>query len=107
MAETLMTSSEAIHAFKSLLGIDRETFSEDIPAKTRTQLETLGHLFAQGAGNIGRTRWDAFNAVTEFVDHFRSIRVSSGRNRSEVRFESVLTGSGDDLKARAFDLLAV
>ena len=63
------------------------------------------HLFRRGTGNEGATRWDAFNAVTEFVDHRRSVRVAEGRDRSEARFESAVFGTGDDLKAKAYDLL--
>jgi phage/plasmid-like protein (TIGR03299 family) len=104
MARTDMTADEAGKAFEVLLGIQ-----EGVKSSTRVenQAEELNRLFKHGTGNMGRTRWDALNAVTEYVDHGRSSRVTEGRDGAEVRFESVLMGSGDALKARAFDLLSV
>jgi hypothetical protein len=104
MARTEMTADEAGKMFNVLLGIQ-----DGVKASTRVenQAEELNRLFKHGTGNMGRTRWDALNAVTEYVDHGRSSRVTEGRDQAEVRFESVLMGSGDALKARAFDLLSV
>jgi phage/plasmid-like protein (TIGR03299 family) len=82
--------------------------------KARTARETMQMLFVEGSGNRGQTRFDGLNAVTEFVDHYRSTRVEGGDNMSdeqrtraeaETRFESVLFGSGDAMKARALELL--
>lgn len=104
MVSVEMTVAEASKAFDVLLGI-----KEGVEPSTRleNQAKELNRLFVSGTGNLGKTRWDAFNAVTEYVDHGRSSRVSGGRDDKEVRFESVLMGSGDALKARAFDLLSV
>ncbi len=104
MAEAAFSATEAARAFNVLLGI-RE--GAEISTRTQNQAKELNRLFRSGTGNLGKTRWDAFNAVTEFVDHARSSRVSEGRSEGEVRFESVLLGSGDALKAKAFDLLTV
>jgi len=104
MAEAVFSETEAARAFNLLLGIREEA---EISTRTQNQAKELNRLFSAGTGNLGRTRWDAFNAVTEYVDHGRSSRVTEGRDESEVRFESVLMGSGDALKARAFDLLSV
>ena len=89
--------------FRTLLGVSD---GEKMSTRTSNQLDELMALFRTGTGNAGRSYWDAFNAVTEFIDHSRSNRVSSGRSQQEVRFESVLMGSGDTMKAKAFDLLA-
>lgn len=104
MATAFMSRAEAATAFNVLLGI-----REGVESSTRAQNQAteLNRLFLTGAGNQGLTRWDAFNAVTEYVDHGRSTRVSDGRSGAEVRFESVLMGSGDAMKAKAFDLLSV
>jgi phage/plasmid-like protein (TIGR03299 family) len=104
MAEASFSATEAARAFNALLGIKE---GAEISTRTQNQARELNRLFAGGTGNLGKTRWDAFNAVTEYVDHARSSRVSEGRSEGEVRFESVLMGSGDALKARAFDLLSV
>jgi phage/plasmid-like protein (TIGR03299 family) len=104
MATAYMSRDEASKAFNALLGI-----RDGVEASTRAenQAKELNRLFMTGAGNHGLTRWDAFNAVTEYVDHGRATRVADGRDGAEVRFESVLMGSGDALKAKAFDLLSV
>ena len=49
---------------------------------------------------IKGTRWAGYQAVTEYVDHF-------AKGTPEVRARRAVTGAGADLKARAFDLLAV
>jgi phage/plasmid-like protein (TIGR03299 family) len=104
MAAAYMSPKQASDAFNELLGI-----REGVESSTRAdnQAAQLVRLFATGEGNQGLTRWDAFNAVTEYVDHERSTRVADGRSGAEVRFESVLMGSGDAMKAKAFDLLSV
>lgn len=104
MATEYMSDDEASEAFNTLLGI-RE--GAEVSTRAENQAKELNRLFLAGAGNYGTTRWDAFNAVTEYVDHSRASRVSEGRSGAEVRFESVLMGSGDALKAKAFDLLSV
>ena len=104
MASNWLTPKAASDVFNKLLGI-----RDGVEASTRAenQAKELNRLFNTGAGNHGLTYWDAFNAVTEYVDHGRSTRVADGRDGAEVRFESVLMGSGDALKAKAFDLLSV
>ena len=104
MAQAQFSASEAAKAFDVLMGIKEGT---EPSTRVENQVKELNRLFKSGTGNLGRTRWDAFNAVTEFVDHSRASRVTGGRDENEVRFESVLMGSGDALKARAFDLLSV
>lgn len=94
---------EAETFFKTLVGLKDDGDKTSVPLTN--QVDKLNSLFARGSGNEGRTRWDAFNAVTEFVDHSRTIRLTSGRSKAEARFEASLLGSGDAVKARAFELL--
>lgn len=68
----------------------------------------LVRLFENGRGqNIDGTRlttWAAFNAVTEYVDHHRSTRGRSERERASSRLESAWFGSGARLKGEAWRL---
>lgn len=105
MTEIRMRFDEASVAFDTLLGIDRA--KPDVSPKASNQHAELLNLFERGTGNKGETRFDAFNAVTEYVDHSRTVRQTSGRSVNEARFISSLLGTGDALKARAFELLAV
>lgn len=112
MVSARMTSSESQNFFKKLLNINEERYLQPngdtvIDGKQGNDLFTLHELFMRGTGNSGQTRFDAFNAVTEFVDHHRTVRTSGNKSRSEARFESLLLGSGDALKAKAFELLTV
>lgn len=80
--------------------------------------EEIVNLFHRGLGNQGKTRWDAFNAVTEYLDHhagskritkaMESEKVEKRDNRKtfERRFISNMTGGmNNNLKHRAFNAL--
>lgn len=66
----------------------------------------LFRLFEHGRGQeipeIRLSTWAAFNAVTEFVDHHRSTRGRTLKDRASRRLESAWFGSGAILKGRAW-----
>jgi phage/plasmid-like protein (TIGR03299 family) len=62
--------------------------------------DELVYAFHRSPGNAGRTRWDALNAVTRWVDHARG----AGRE-ADTRLESAWLGQGAKLKSRALELL--
>jgi len=103
MASLEMSLAEVSAFVGKLTGFDTQDLQSSTRAKN--QYHSIVNLFNYGTGNTGKTRWDAFNAVTEYVDHSRTIRVSNGRDKTEVRFESSVLGSGDAMKSRAFELL--
>ena len=76
--------------------------------------DTLFTLFKNGQGNIGQTRWDAFNAITEYFDHYEGAtrihsaveRGDSVRTSMERRFMNNLSGGQtNNIKHKAFNLL--
>jgi len=71
---------------------------QDIGVRIRNQMDRVGDLFYNGMGNRGETRWDALNAVTEFVDHHR------GGDQAK-RLNAAWFGAGAEMKAAAWDLL--
>ncbi len=81
----------------------------DTPTRTQNMRDEIVELFSTGFGNIGKTKWDALNAVTEYVDHHRATRVveNSGRSKAQNQFQSGLlpNGSGSKIKERAIQLL--
>lgn len=90
------------------------TEKDEVPTRTENRRNDLVRLFSEGRGNLGKTKWDLFNATTEFVDHHSVGRVSESRLakadafsnvEQEARFERSLLGSGAVLKQRALDLL--
>jgi hypothetical protein len=102
MLKAMFSLTESVSVFNRILDINA-----DVAPSTRQQnnLDRVVSLFRRGTGTEGRTAWDAFNAVTEFVDHRRTVRLTDGRSRAEARFETAVLGTGDDLKAKAFDQL--
>lgn len=60
---------------------------------------TVIQLFESGKGNKGETLWDAFNGMTEFVDHHRK----RGAKEVEKRFNSLIFGNGQQVKQKAYD----
>jgi len=79
---------------------------------SKTQLNRkageLAELFASGDGNKGEDRYDAVNAVTQFIDRQRN-RIGDWRKLDAKaqgkRLDSQLFGSGEKTKTRALRLL--
>ena len=66
-----------------------------VPNFAKPHYEKLVHNFAHGKGNDGKTMWDAYNAITEYVDH--------DKNYTD-RMNSVGFGWGKTTKQRAFTI---
>jgi hypothetical protein len=66
------------------------------------RMETLAGIFERGSGadlkTTHGTLFGAFNAVTDYVDHY------GRKSEPSTRMESVLTGHGDAVKRRALRL---
>jgi phage/plasmid-like protein (TIGR03299 family) len=75
--------------------------------KTKNNRAKVLELFHTGRGQaaVANTRWAAFNAVTEYVDHYATTRKHGDTSESEARMNSAILGSGADLKQRALNLL--
>jgi len=96
LAQEAMTKPQLDEFLVQLFG--QEEDPEAIGARIQNQMDRVGDLFYHGMGNNGETRWDALNAVTEFVDHHR------GSDQSK-RLNAAWFGSGADMKAKAWELL--
>jgi len=62
----------------------------------------------QGVEYLGSARgtgWHTLNALTEYVNHHRTTRVTQGRSEADVRWQSVTLGTGDKLMQRGFKSL--
>jgi hypothetical protein len=68
-------------------------------------------LFYLGEGNKGETRWDALNAVTEYLDYSRGSRAIDSLDSTEDvdvsrRLQNSWLGSGgEQMRARAWSIL--
>jgi phage/plasmid-like protein (TIGR03299 family) len=76
--------------------------------RTKNVRQEMLRLFEHGIGHdmpeIRHTTWTALNAVTEYVDHYRSTRGKTTVERASNRLESAWFGSGARLKQRAWSL---
>lgn len=74
---------------------------EDDSTRVKNIRAEIASLFGKReSGNLGASRWDALQAVSDYADHNMTLR---GKN--STRLESALQGAGAALKQRAFDLL--
>lgn len=106
--ETPMTRSE-VNAFSlRLFGVENESALRD-PKQTATRtvnkVEAIRTGFVRGTGNRGQTRWDAFNAVTEYLDWSSTFRETAGNTLAENRFSSLVAGNAASVREHALELL--
>lgn len=59
----------------------------------------------RAANNAPGTKWAAFNAVTEYVDHWQTRKGQDYNALAENRFDSILFGNGAQVRQNALDLL--
>lgn len=78
--------------FKTIFEIE-----DDPSTRSLNQLDQLEHMFQSGRGNQGKTMWDAYNAVTEYMTW------ESG-NGAATRFNSLWFGPNASRNVKAFDL---
>jgi hypothetical protein len=96
-----ITRSEVIDFARTLFPAADEL---NVPTRTENVRDAILTGFVRGTGNVGRTRWDAFNAVTEHLDWAGTFRETEF-SREENRFESLVTGSAARVRERAMELL--
>jgi phage/plasmid-like protein (TIGR03299 family) len=110
LAEQQVTKSYAEGFVNALIPSNKD----DVSTRTENRRGVITNLFYNGKGNNGETKWDLYNAVTEYVDHHSNGRVTGTRlDRSEAmadieqetRFERSILGSGATMKQKAMDLL--
>ena len=78
-------------------------------ARRSDEVKDLRGLFAKGAGNTGETKWDAYNAVTDWLDHHRQAyrQSADADKRADRRFQNAVMPSGATvvMKSDALQLL--
>jgi phage/plasmid-like protein (TIGR03299 family) len=97
LVNTPITTIRAKELIKQFIPVQDE---DNISARAFNQRTSILNAFMNGIGNHGKTMWDLYNGVVEFVDHQRS------RNREEeIAVESNTVGSGAKMKQNAFAIL--
>jgi len=83
--------------FPTLKNKDLEAYhpltNRKLPNFAKPQYDKLYANFKYGAGNKGKSMWDAYNAVTEYVDHNKNY---------QDPMASIGFGWGRDVKSKAF-----
>ena len=73
-------------------------YQKDVSTMRDSFVDQLDRLFYQGAGNEGRTMYDAFNSVTEFASNY-------SRKTPQGRFQYANFGQGAAVNQRAMRVL--
>lgn len=100
-------SAQEMRAFSlELQGITPATPRAELRTAQARISDSLVHLFHEGRGQaaVAGTKWAAFNAVTEYVDHAASYRVAADRKAS-ARLAQAWFGDGARMKQNALDIL--
>lgn len=105
-AERMLNESVSMGQFEDVVGKlwpIPDDASEAATNRHKQRSSMLRYLITQSDTQkaIRGTRWAAYNAITEYVDHHAPARNELTRARKAV------VGAGADIKARAFDLLTV
>lgn len=74
----------------------KENDEREISTRLRNQLDAISTLARRGKGNHGETLWDAYNGLTEYVDHYRGT--------DNEREWNATSGTGSQLKRRALEV---
>jgi phage/plasmid-like protein (TIGR03299 family) len=106
LACQLLTGEDDLEKAKELVAKSQDR-SRSMYTRKGGELVTL---FEHGTGNAGADKYDALNAITEWVDHQRG-RIQDWRKQAdrlradEKALDSALWGSGAKLKRKALQLL--
>lgn len=112
IVEQKMEEYEALEYFGQVYELDPDKLMKDQPAGKRMAVVASMALFKDGRGNVGETKWDALNAVTEYLDHVRPVgglATAGVKGEAEVskRLEHSWYGEGVGVRQRAWELLQV
>jgi phage/plasmid-like protein (TIGR03299 family) len=88
---------------RKLFGIELD--AQEVSTRIQNNMDTVQDLYYHGIGNRGLTRWDMYNAVTEYVDHHRGPATGDELVRVDRRLNSAWFGAGAAMKGKAWELL--
>jgi phage/plasmid-like protein (TIGR03299 family) len=92
--------------FKNVLEIPLDAPRDKISTRKMNQFDALRSAYSAtvAEGTERNTAWTAWNAVTRYADHVRSVQNTEG-DATSSRLASGQFGTGADLKATAWNLL--
>lgn len=109
MSKHLVSKSVNSSTVEALLeSLNLGKLKADESTRTANIRDQIINLYENGKGNnlpgVRGTAWALWNGVTEFADHYKTIR-AKGEDDNSSRVSSILFGSGADMKQTALDNL--
>ena len=106
MIDTAVTEAQFARLVEQVWPV-ADNATDRVTANANKRRLSLVQLLTDSPTNaaIRGTRWAAYQAVTEYLDHAAPV-AKSAPDAAAARAERVLTGAITDLKVRAFDLLS-
>lgn len=106
MVNHSMDESEAVTWFKSLFPKAKTQRAERMQEnQTSIFIECLRNGRGSEITGVRGTCYGAFQALTEYVNHHRSVKIHNDRNEDEVRFQSIHFGSGNTLTQKGLNTI--
>lgn len=79
---------------------------DEVPRRTQNRRDgVIALLAADNLANVRLTKWAAYNATADWIDHAGTFRETDTGSRDDNRAYSILTGQASSLKARALAIL--
>jgi hypothetical protein len=91
-----MSNTVAIDWFRSLFPKPQTSRSEVLLENSVEKfVQILGRQYEENVPGVKGTSYGAWCALTEYVNHQRTVRVHNDRDEDEVRFQSINFGTGN------------
>lgn len=110
IAEQAFSTSEMATLTYKLLKLNDDKSIPDQHGIKAAAANAMMESFHSGAGNYGETKWDAFNAITDYLDYSRASREIASVGSVEdgavaSRLQNSWFGTGQALRETAWNLL--
>lgn len=103
-----MDLRESLDWFRSLFPAPKSPRGETVlENQVQVFLDCLENGRGSGIVGVKGTSYGAFQALTEYINHHRSVRVHNDREEAEVKFQSIHFGTGNGLAQRGLSSLTV
>jgi phage/plasmid-like protein (TIGR03299 family) len=103
-----MNTAEATEWFLSLHNDPKSPRSEKLlDTKLSTFLDCLNNGRGSEIIGVKGTSYGAFQALTEFINHYSIVKIHNDREANEVRFQSINFGAGNRLTQNGLNLLTL
>ena len=97
-----MSKQEAVKWFRTLFAEPKSPRGETI---IENQVAEFMEAYDKCLPGVKGTRYGAYQALIEYINHHRSIRVHEGRDEDEVRFQSIHFGTANALAQKGMKSL--